>query len=140
MISYLSRISRLTILKPETQPDAARRPRCSKTVLVILLIEDILDRCVQPQGHFFFLKSKSISGRQIAFAVAVETKNVGRKRRVAEYRREINARRKKIEIYPKPFKPLRRDQRKLMIRNAKCFADATARDLRRSLIAVGKCV
>ena len=110
-------------LKPKTHADSAGCPCRSETILVIFLIEHILDGAVNPQRHFLFLESECVTCRQIAFPVAFETVNIGLKVEIirVEDRREICARREKVEIDPKPLEPLRCHKRELMIGNAERF-------------------
>ena len=126
-------------LKPETHPKTPCRSGRSETVLVVLLIENILDRSVNTQG-LLPLKGKCIPRRQIAFAVAGKAVDIGVERRVAKYRSEIGRRRQKIKIHPKSFEPLRRNERELMIGNAERCVNSAARNLWCALIAVSKCV
>ena len=123
-------------LKTKGQTSPARSFSCSKSVFVILLIENILDRPIQPQRHLFLFKAKSISARQVDFAVSLKAVEAAREKRIAEYRAEVRRCRQKIKIYPRTFYPLGRDKRKLMIRHTQRIQHTAARKLRCPLVAV----
>ena len=126
-------------LKSETHADPAGCFCSSKAVLVIFLIENILNRSIDAERHLFFFEPESITRCQVAFAVSLETVNISQESETVrvEDRRKVCARREKIKIDPRTFETLRRDQRELMIGNAKRFSDTCALGLRDSLFAVG---
>ncbi len=117
----------MTRSESETQTDTAVPARRSKTVLEILMIEEVFDGGKQPERHRVFSQRERVTGRQVRPAIAAEPVRVLAERRIAKHRSQIRTRCKQVQIDPKPFDPLRNDKGELVIRDAERFTIA-ARD------------
>jgi hypothetical protein len=105
------------ILKSERQTNPSVPTRRSKSILEILIIEQIFHGSVKSQVHLVPFERERIASGQISLSVAFKAINICIKGGVAKYWREITARRKQIEIHPKALESLSCDQRKLMVGN-----------------------
>lgn len=79
-------------LKVKAQADPAIASGGSKSVLEVLVTEEIFDRPEQPQAEPVVFYRERITRRQVAPPIPLEPIDVLAERRTAEDRREIRAR------------------------------------------------
>src|SRR5437762_12314498 len=95
------------LLKPVSDPGPRRAAKRLEAVFIILIVENVFDRPVNPDRLLLVFKRESIARRQIALSVSLEAINVGIESRVTKDRREIGAGLEDIEVEPERCASLR---------------------------------